>query len=454
MLPIAALAGVHDPLPAADAAAARILGAALTDSRAYAKLTHLTDRIGHRLSGSEALEQAVRWAVEEFGRDGIEHVWTESVRVPHWVRGHESGRIVFPVEREMALLALGGSLGTAPEGLTAEVIVVDGFEGLDAAAQSVRGKIVLYDKPLGVPGRGGPGYGAVVPLRTQGASRAAALGAVGMLIRSLGTADYRLPHTGALQYAEDAPRIPAAAISAEDAALIRRLVESGETVRVRIELGARQLPDADSANVIAEIRGRELPQEIVLIGAHLDSWDVGQGAHDDGAGCAAVMEALRLLRRQGLVPRRTIRAVLFTNEENGLRGGKDYAARHGHERHVVAIESDSGGDAPVGFSVTAGPGGREWIAEIARPLAALGAARVAAGGGGADISPLKELGVPVMSLDQDVARYFDYHHTQADTLDKVDPRNLDLNVAALTWMAYALADHEATLPPPESAPSE
>jgi hypothetical protein len=427
-------------------ASGRILGAALTDSRAYQKLAYLTDRIGHRLSGSEALERAVAWAVAEFKRDGIERVWTEPVMVPHWVRGHESVSILLPVEREVAVLTLGGSVGTEPGGLQADVLLVESLDQLDQAGAAAAGKIVLFNKPMTVGSDSESPYGSVVRMRAGGPSAAARLGAVGMLIRSLGTADYRLPHTGALRYEDGAPRIPAAAISAEDAELIRRLIESGDTVRVRMDLGATQEPDAESANVIADLPGRELPDEIVLIGAHLDSWDVGHGAHDDGAGCVIVMETLRLLKRHGLIPRRTIRAVLYTNEENGLRGAKNYAERHASENHVAAIESDGGGAAPLGFGVSAGPGGLELIEPIVAELQGLGAGRVFPHGGGADIGPLKDLGVPVLGLVQDTTKYFDYHHTKADTLDKIDPHALNRNVAAMMLMAYALAEHRATLP--------
>ena len=270
------------------------------------------------------------------------------------------------------------------------------------------------------------------------------------MIRSLGTADYRLPHTGALRYKDDA-RVPAAAIPAEDAELIHRLLAAGETVRVELELGCKTLPDARSANVIADLPGREIPEEIVLIGAHLDSWDVGSGAHDDGAGCAIVMETLRLLKSLDLIPRRTIRAVLFTNEENGLRGARDYAERHRDEmdRHVAAIESDAGGAAPLGFGITGGPGAVEIVEAIARPLRVIDADEVLPQGGGADLSPMRAYGVPRMGLRQDTTHYFDYHHTPADTLDKVDKTNLDRNVAAMALMAYMLAEREGALPRPE-----
>ena len=436
-------------------ASGRILGAALTDSQAYRKLAYLTDHIGHRLSGSEALERAVAWAVAEFERDGIERVWTEPVMVPHWVRGHESVSILLPVEREVAVLTLGGSVGTGPDGVQAAVLLVESLEQLDREGAAAAGKIVLFNKPMTAGSDSESPYGTVVQMRAKGPSAAGKLGAVGMLIRSLGTADYRLPHTGALRYEDGAPRIPAAAISAEDAELIRRLIESGETVRVGMDLGATQGPDAESANVIADLPGRELPDEIVLIGGHLDSWDVGHGAHDDGAGCVVVMETLRLLKKHGLIPRRTIRAVLFTNEENGLRGGRDYAERHASDHHVAAIESDSGGAAPLGFGVSAGPGGLELIEPIVAELQGLGAGKVFPRGGGADIGPLKKLGVPVLGLVQDTTKYFDYHHTKADTLDKIDPHALNRNVAAMMLMAYALAEHEETLPRLEpEAPSE
>jgi len=421
---------------------ARILGAALVDNGAYEKLAHLTDRIGHRLSGSENLERAVVWAVEEFKRDGIEKVWTEPVMVPHWVRGEERARIVAPVESDMRLLALGGSVGTPNGGLTAEVIEANSFEELEALGDRVQGKIVLYNKST----QTAQDYGSGAALRVKGAAKAARLGAVGMLLRSLGTADFRLPHTGAMRYEDDVPQIPAAAIAAEDAAHLHRLLASGDSVQVHLELGCRTLEDAESANVIAELPGRELPDEIVLIGAHLDSWDVGQGAQDDGVGCAMVLETMSLLRRLELKPRRTIRAVLFTNEENGLSGGKAYAAGHDAVAHVAAIEADSGCTTPTGIGVNAGPGGMEMIETVAASLAGIGVGEIHEGGGGPDISPLRKLGVPTLNVRQDWSRYFDYHHSEADTLDKVQPRDLDLNVAALAVLTYSLAERDETLP--------
>ncbi len=438
------------PLTAQTAAerevAAKLAGAALIDGKAWDKLAYLTDRIGHRLSGSEGLEKAVTWTAEEFKRDGIPRVWTEEVMVPHWVRGEEQARIVAPVEWKLALLALGGSVGTPEGGITAEVIEVDSLEQLNERKDEVKGKIVLFNKAIEAGFDAKYGYGSAVPMRVVGPSRAARHGAVGMLIRSLGTADFRLPHTGTLRYEDGLPKIPSAAIASEGAELIHRLLASGDPVKVHMELGAKTLPDALSHNVIADIPGREKPEEIVLIGGHLDSWDVGQGAHDDGAGCAIVMEVMRLIQKSGMQPRRTIRAVLFTNEENGLRGGRDYEKRHGHETHVAAIESDSGGAEPVGFGVSAGEGGVAMIEEIASMLEFIDAHRVASRGGGADISPLRVHGVPLMNLRQQSFNYFDYHHTEADTLDKIDRQNLNKNVAALTVMTWLLAEREETLP--------
>ncbi len=442
---------------AAEDPASRILDLELREGRGYAKLSWLCDRIGHRLSGSTALERAVQWTAEEMKRDGLENVRTEPVMVPHWVRGTGSGRIVAPVEHDLPLLALGMSEPTPPEGITADLIEVSSLDELTAAGEKAKGKIVLFNKKIYPNGGDDRGYGAGATLRYNGPSAAARQGAVGMLIRSLATADFRLPHTGGTGYDEGAPRIPAAAITPEDAELIHRLLAAGETVRVTYTLTCKTLPDAPSANVIGEIRGREKPEEVVVIGGHLDSWDVGAGAHDDGAGVAIVMEAARVLETLGLRPRRTIRVVLFTNEENGLRGGKAYAEAHESElpRHVAAIESDGGGFRPLGIGVSAGPGAVEFVRKLAMPLAAIAADEVKDGGGGADISPMLPGGVPQVALRQDGTRYFDYHHTEADTLDKVDPHELAMNAAAMAVIAYGVADAEGTMartPAPETKP--
>jgi carboxypeptidase Q len=370
------------------------------------------------------------------------------------VRGAESVRIVAPFDRPVAATALGGSIGTPPDGIEAEVVAFTGFDDLRRDAARARGKIVLLDRVM-LARSPDQGYGATVELRTRGAVEAARAGAVGMVLRSLGTASFRLPHTGAMRYEDGVDKIPAAAISAEDAGMIHRLLASGSAVRLRMFLGCSTQGDAESANVVADLRGRERPEEIVLIGAHLDSWDLATGAIDDGAGVAIVMETMRLLKSLGLAPRRTLRAVLFTNEENGLRGGRAYAEAHREEwpRHVAAIESDSGGARPLGFSARTGPGGLDTLGYLASDLVGIGAGKVTKGGGGADIGPLGAGSVPLLGLRQDSTHYFDYHHSPADTLDKVDPAELDLNVAAMAVMAWSLADMEGTLPRPEPDPN-
>ena len=418
-------------------AAARIIGAALTSDRAYARLAHLTDHIGNRLSGSTNLERAIEWAVAEMKRDGLDNVRTEKVIVPHWVRGEESLELLTPVPRKLQMLGLGNSIGTPAEGISAEAIVVRDFAELDRLGERVRGKIVVYNAPY-------INYGTTVLYRLQGASRAARYGAVAALVRSITPVSLQTPHTGAMAYDADQPKIPTAAITIEVAELLQRMNDRGEHPTLRLRMEAKFLPDAESANVIAELRGSERPDEIVLIGGHFDSWDVGQGAHDDGGGCIVAWETIRLLKELGLKPRRTIRVVLFTNEENGTRGGNAYRDAHRAEipNHVLAIESDSGVYRPVGFGLaaTAPPQARSNMQEIAKLLAGIDADDIGANGGGSDIGPVMREGVIGASLDVDGAHYFDIHHTQADTLDKVNPRELALCVATMAVMAYTVAD--------------
>ncbi|HWU86279.1 MAG TPA: M20/M25/M40 family metallo-hydrolase [Kofleriaceae bacterium] len=424
--------------------AAKIIAAARADRGAYAKLVRLTDRIGHRLSGSASLDRAIAWAAQAMKDDGHE-VRTEPVAVPHWVRGTERAELVSPIERTLTVLGLGGTVPTPKGGLTAPVVVIRSWDELEQQADRVKGAIVLYDVAMPAWSEDkGSGYGDTAPYRSRGPSRAAKLGAAGVLIRSITAHSLRTPHTGALSYDPALPKIPAAAISVEDALLIARLAAQGP-VTVRMQLESQQLPDATSANVIGELRGRERPDEVVLLGAHLDSWDVGQGAHDDGAGCVQVMQALTVLRTLGLSPRRTIRVVLFTNEENGLRGGKTYAQAHTAEldRTVLALETDSGGFAPRGFSVEARPEvSPRVVARLAQIAALAGplALKVTAGHGGADVGPLVPAGVPAVGLVTDGRLYFDYHHSEADTLDKVDAADLADDVAAIAVLAYVVAD--------------
>ena len=428
--------------------AARIIGAALVSDRAYRRLAYLTDRIGHRLSGSTNLERAIEWALTEMRSDGLDNVRAERVLVPHWVRGAESLELTSPVTQGLSMLGLGNSVGTPPEGIAAEAVVVRSFDELDALGERVRGKIVVYNVPF-------TNYGATVQYRGAGASRAARHGAVAALVRSVTPVSLQTPHTGAMNYAADQPKIPTAAITIEGAELLQRMYERGDRPALRLKMEAKFLPDAESANVVAEIKGTEKPDEIVLISGHFDSWDVGQGAHDDGGGCIVAWEAVRLLKELGLRPRRTVRAVLYTNEENGLRGGTAYRDAHRAEisKHVLAIESDSGVYRPEGFGLAAqaAPQVRADLEEIAKLLAGIRAGRIAANGGGADIGPLMREGVPGASLDVDGTHYFDIHHTPADTLDKVDPQDLALCVAAMAVMAYTVADMPHALNAPTNA---
>ncbi|MCP3961392.1 MAG: M20/M25/M40 family metallo-hydrolase [bacterium] len=439
--------------------AGQILGAALVDSEGWEKLTHLATVIGHRLSGSTALEDAIDWAVERMETEGLT-VRKQPVMVPHWVRGEERAAVVAPVRREMNILGLGNSVGTPEGGVTAPVVVVGSFEELEALGrEKVEGKIVVYAV-------GWEGYGKTVQFRSHGPSRAAALGAVAALTRSATGSSLSTPHTGALRYDEEQPKIPAAAVTPEDAAWMRRMAELGHEVTVHLEMGARMLPDAQSYNVIAEIPGSERPEEVVVMGGHYDSWDVGDGAHDDGAACIAAWQALRLIDQLGLKPRRTLRVVLWTNEENGLRGGREYHDALTPDEvadHVAAIEMDGGAEQPIGFGF--GLAGIDLEAEepdpiyeaaiarleqIARLSAAIHADEIRRGGGGADIGPLMRSGVPGLGLRTVGEHYFDWHHTHADTLDKVDPQNFRRAIALLGIAGYVLADMpERLVPRPE-----
>ena len=416
--------------------AARIVGEAVGSTFAWQRLSVLTDDIGNRLSGTPALDRAIAWATAEMARDGLENVHTEKVMVPRWVRGAESAQIVSPSRHAIAMLGLGDSVGTPADGVQADVLVVHTFEELDAKPSAARGKIVLFNVPFTT-------YGETVRFRSAGASRAARFGAVGMLIRAVGLPGLRTPHTGALQYSNDAPKIPAAAIAGEDADRIQRMADRGQRVAVKLTMQAHFEPDAESANVVGEIRGRELPNEVVVVSGHLDSWDVGAGATDDGGGCVVSWEALRIMKKLNLRPRRTVRVVLWTNEENGGRGGLAYRDQHRAElaNHVLMMESDGGVFRPLGFGFSGSDPARDTIKAIATLLAGIGADQVTPGGGGADITPSTQEGhIAAMSLEVDSSKYFLIHHTQADTIDKIDPTEMAKCAAAVAVMAYVVAD--------------
>ena len=420
----------------------RLLKEAQADQFAWNRLAELTDTYGNRLSGSDNLTRAIAWAVETMKKDGLENVRTEKVMVARWVRGNESAEIVSPSRHPIAMLGLGGSVATPPAGIEADVIVVRSYEDLNQRAAEASGKIVLYNAPFIT-------YGQTNQFRTGGASAAARHGAVASLVRAIGPVGLRTPHTGGMNYSSDAPRIPAAAISAEDADRIGRLVSRGERVRVRLRMEARFEPDVESANVIGEIRGSEFPEEIVLVGGHFDSWDVGTGASDDGVGCVVTWEAARLMTKLGIRPRRTVRVVLFTNEENGLRGGTAYRDAYVKqaEQHVLAIESDSGVFTPSRLGFTGSAAAQYVMREIGMLLTPLGLQEIGPGGGGADIGPIAQVGkVPMLAYQGDPTRYFTIHHTPADTIDRIAPEDVSRAAAAIAVVTYVVADSPARLP--------
>jgi carboxypeptidase Q len=419
----------------------RLIAAATSDSATFARLTRLTDAFGSRFSGSESLERAIDWILGEMKKDSLENVRGEPVMVPHWVRGSESLRLLVPRPRALSMLGLGGSIATPPEGITADVIVVGSFEELRERGEDARGKIVLFDAPF-------TSYGQTVAYRASGAIEAARVGAVASLIRSVTPYSQQTPHTGGMRYDSSLTRIPHAAITVEDAMMLHRMQDRGERIRVTLTMSARTLPDVQSRNIVAELRGSELPNEVVVLGGHIDSWDVGTGAMDDAGGSVAAWEAVRLMKQLGLRPRRTVRVVLWTNEENGLRGATGYRDAHRTELddHVLAIESDAGVFRPTGFGFGGSDSAFTIVREIARLLAPIGADTITRPGGGADIGPIMALGVPGMGLQVDGTRYFWYHHTDADTIDKLDPAEVARCVAALAVMAFIVADLPEPLP--------
>ncbi|MEX2110287.1 MAG: M28 family metallopeptidase [Gemmatimonadaceae bacterium] len=419
----------------------RIIAAALADSAAWNRTATLTDKFGHRLSGSKSLEDALDWIIAEMKRDGLENVHGEPVTVPHWVRGNESATLVRPRSVKLNMIGLGGSIATPPEGITAPVIVVNNFEDLATRAREVPGKIVLFDVPFTT-------YGATVRYRSIGAIEAAKVGAVASLIRSVGSYSIQNPHTGGMQYDSAVKRIPAAALSTEDAMMLHRMQQRGDEVVLTLKMEARTLPDAQSRNVVAELRGSEKPDEIVVMGGHIDSWDVGQGAMDDAGGSVAAWEAVRLIQKIGLRPRRTIRVVLWTNEENGLRGATAYRDAHLGEidKHVLAIESDNGVFKPLGYYIAGNDAAMEVARQIASLLSSFGATDVQRGGPQADVSPLAERGVPAAAPIVDGTRYFWFHHSSGDTMDKLSPREMAECVAAMAVLAFVAADMPERFP--------
>ncbi|MBK8165205.1 MAG: M28 family peptidase [bacterium] len=434
--------------PARAAEAAAVPATPDTATFAWRALADLCDLVGTRPAGTPQMARAVDWAVGTLRQAGFDSVWTEPVTVPVWVRGREWARCTAPVAFDLRLLGLGLSDGTGPHGIEADVLVVRSFEELDRRSTEAAGRIVLFNMPW-------EDYGRTVQYRSRGASAAARHGAVACLVRSVTPFSLATPHTGMMRYADDAPRIPAAAITVEDAARLQRLADRGLQPRVHLFMEARNLGDGPCANVVADIRGARWPEQIVLLAAHLDSWDVGTCAHDDAAGCAMVMAAARELIAGGTRPARTVRVVLYTAEEIGVYGGRAYRDAHEHEldRHVVALESDSGAFAPRGFSVAGDSLAVERVRALAAPLAPLGADAVTAGGSGADIGPLVERGVPGIGHRVDGDTYFHTHHSPADDLDKVEPALVVRNARAIAGLTRALADDPEPLPRRAATPA-
>ena len=424
-------------------AADSLIRAATRDSAAYERLARLVDGFGHRQAGSRSLEAAIDWILSQMKKDGLQNVRGEPVQVTRWVRGVESAVLVKPRLDTLHMLGLGGSVGTPKGGVTAQVLVVSSFEDLERRKAEARGKIVLFDVPF-------TEYEETRRYRSDGPSAAARVGAMACLVRSVASFSIRSPHTGRTTYDSTVARIPAAAVSVEDAMMLHRMQDRGEQVVVTLTMGARQLAPVPSRNVVAELVGREKPDEVVVLGGHIDSWDVGQGAMDDGGGSVAAWEAVRLMKELGLRPRRTVRVVLWTNEENGVEGGRGYRDAHKADlgRHVMAMESDGGVFAPTGFAFAGSDSAAALVRQAASLLGSIGATKVerVPDSPDADIGPLVEEGVPGIGLRVEDSRYFWYHHTEGDTLDKLDPGEVARCVAAMAVMAYVIADLPSGLP--------
>jgi hypothetical protein len=428
---------------------------ALSSDYAWRQLAYLTENIGPRPAGSLQAQAASEYVAAEMRKLGLD-VHLEPATVSHWVRGQESAELVeFPrqapqITQRIVLTTLSGSSATSADGLTAEVVVVHSFDELTALGRDrVAGKIVLYNVPYDErKAEGGyafEAYGEAVVYRGRGAKAAAELGAVASLIRSVGGANYRLPHTG---YSSPAP-VPAAALAAEDADLIEHLAAQGR-VRMHLALTPRRLADTTGYNVVADLKGSQHPEQIVIVSGHLDSWDLGRGAIDDGAGVAISMATAELLQRLHLQPRRTLRVIAWMDEENGGGGNEAYAKAHEGEfaNHIAAMESDAGAAHPLGYAMKMSAGAIAALQPLVAVLHPVGCTvfRATHHSPGSDIDPLVEAGIPGIGIIQDGRKYFDYHHTAADTLDKVDPRELQENTAAMAVMGYALATMPEALP--------
>lgn len=422
----------------------KIYNEALSNGKSYEWLRHLTKQIGPRLSGSAGAQKAVDWTKEVMGKEGFDRVFLQDVMVPHWVRGAKEEAFIHVGKQKTSvpIAALGGSVATPPKGIEAQVIEVKSFPELRAlGVDKVKGKIVFYNRPMD-PTKINTfeAYSGAVDQRGNGATEAAKLGAVGAIVRSMTNVHDDNPHVGGMRYGTGVALIPTAAISTNAADLLSKSLQENPALTFYFKQNCETLPDAKSYNVVGEIKGSEKPDEIIVVGGHLDSWDLAEGAHDDGAGCVQSIEVLRIMKALGIKPKRTIRAVMFMNEENGLRGGVQYAdlAKKNNEKHIAAIESDNGGFTPRGFGIVGKPEQREKIMAWKPLLAPYGLTEIGAGGGGADIGPLAQTGTVLLGFKPDSQRYFDYHHTTVDRFEAVSQRELELGAASMAAVVYLL----------------
>jgi len=422
----------------------KIYNEALSNGKSYEWLRHLTKQIGPRLSGSEGAQKAVDWTKQLMEKQGFDRVFLQEVMVPHWVRGAKEVAYIQNGKQKTSvpIAALGGSVATPAKGVEAQVIEVKSFPELRAlGAEKVKGKIVFFNRPMD-PTKTitFEAYGGAVEQRANGATEAAKLGAVGAIVRSMGLAQDDNPHTGGMRYGTGVPLIPAAAISTNGANLLSKTLADNPGLTFYFKQSCESLPDAKSYNVVGEIKGSEKPNEIIVVGGHLDSWDLAEGAHDDGTGCVQSIEVLRIMKSLGIKPKRTIRAVMFMNEENGLRGGIKYAdlAKQNNEKHIAAIESDEGGFTPRGFGIVGTAQQKEKVIQWKPLLAPYGLHDIGPGGGGADIGPLVNIGTVLFGFKPDSQRYFDFHHTPVDTFEAVNKRELELGGASMAALVYLL----------------
>lgn len=426
----------------------KIYDEALARGQSYEMLRELTTKAPARLSGSPNAAAAVEWSRHTMKELGFDSVWLQPVMVPHWVRGKKEIAKILTKKRgavDVNILALGGSVGTGLQGITASIVEVKDFEELKTLGEKgVKGKIVFFNRPMDPTLiQTFAAYGGAVNQRGAGPSEAAKYGAVAAIVRSMGSNPEDYAHTGGLRYAPNVGKIPGVAISTNHADLLSQFLKEEKDLQVYLETNCEILPDAPSFNVIGELRGTESPNEIIVVSGHLDSWDVGEGAHDDGSGCVQAIEVLRIFKAMGYKPKKTIRAVMYMNEENGLRGGIEYAKqvelrKNTEEKHVAAMESDRGGFTPRGFTMSATEEVENKVKSWKPLLEPYGLTDFNGKGGGADIGPLAPLGVPLFGYLPDSQRYFDYHHTQEDTFDKVSKRELELGAAAMAALTFLI----------------